>query len=174
MIKPVTDPLATGIASAPRQHTEPGLEGRSVDEESFLLSTRRTRLSFQRTRMSADRTLMSIIRTALSLIGFGFTIYQFFRALRESPGDVSLLRAEAARNFGIALVSLGLALLTLGIFGHIRFMTDLRQEHDVMVHERLIPAERFPYSVTLAIAVLLFALGLVAVISMVLRAGPLH
>jgi putative membrane protein len=67
----------------------PGLEGRSAEDTSFQLSSRRTRLSFQRTRMSADRTLMSIIRTALSLIGFGFTIFQFFRFLRHST-DVAV------------------------------------------------------------------------------------
>lgn len=81
-----------------------------TDAASMELSSRRTGMSFQRTRMSADRTLMSIIRTALSLIGFGFTIYQFFGHMLEVPG--SGLRPHEPRNFGVALVALGMVLLT--------------------------------------------------------------
>src|SRR5208282_5978427 len=69
---------------------------------STELASRRTGMSFQRTRMSADRTLMSIIRTSLSLIGFGFTIFQLFEKLRDAQ---VLRRAEAPRNFGIALAA---------------------------------------------------------------------
>jgi Cu/Ag efflux protein CusF len=72
---------------------------RPAGSQSFLLGSRRTRLSFQRTRMSADRTLMSIVRTAPSLIGFGFTIFHFFRRLRESAG-AQVVPVGAARNFG--------------------------------------------------------------------------
>lgn len=155
--------------------TMPELEVRSVDELSFGLSSRRTRLSFQRTRMSADRTLMSIVRTALSLIGFGFTIYQFFRALRQSNVvSEAVLHPEAARNFGAALVIVGILLLMLGIIGHVRFMLELRRDHEQLVHARLIPADAFPYSVTLAVSVLLLLIGLLAFISMVVREGPFH
>jgi len=79
---------------------------------SVELSSRRTGMSFQCTRMSADRTLMSVIRTSLSLIGFGFTIAQFFEKLRNA-GTIS--SAAAPRNFGLALVFLGVALLVMGI-----------------------------------------------------------
>lgn len=152
---------------------QPRLEGRNVDELSFLLSSRRTRLSFQRTRMSTDRTLMSIVRTALSLIGFGFTIFQFFHTLRSSDDTAGLLRPEAPRNFGIALVVLGVLLLTFGIGGHVRFMLEFRKEHDALVRERLIPHDVVPYSVTLAIGILLWCLGLFAIFHMSMRAGPL-
>ncbi|HZD94664.1 MAG TPA: DUF202 domain-containing protein [Candidatus Sulfotelmatobacter sp.] len=67
------------------------------DIATAQMSSRRTELSLHRTRMSADRTLMSIIRTALSLIGFGFTIFQFFRYLRQS-GRAAQLPVTAARN----------------------------------------------------------------------------
>src|SRR5262249_40058156 len=73
-------------------------------------SSRRPSLAFQRTRMSADRTLMSIIRTSLALIGFGFTIFQFFRYLRESVGAEQIIRGYAPRNFGLALVLLGVGM----------------------------------------------------------------
>src|SRR5262249_13327773 len=92
------------------------------------LASRRTALAFQRTRMSADRTLMAVIRTSLSLIGFGFTIYQFFRYLRETAGAPQLLRREAPHNFGLALVILGVVMLSLGIWKHVAFMLELRAE----------------------------------------------
>ncbi|MGH7466711.1 MAG: YidH family protein [Longimicrobiales bacterium] len=140
------------------------------DDPSVFLSSRRTRLSFQRTRMSADRTLMSIIRTALSLLGFGFTIYQFFRFLRESVN--ASLRPEAARNFGFALVLLGVLMLFFGIVGHIRFMVELRRDHTHLVDEHIIPHDRFPFSVTLGAALLLLLIGVLAILSMMGRAGP--
>jgi putative membrane protein len=141
------------------------------DDPSVYLSSRRTRLSFQRTRMSADRTLMSIIRTALSLIGFGFTIFQFFHYLRESV-DPSV-RGQAARNFGLALVLLGVLLLTFGIIGHVRFMLELRRDHAQLVDEAYIPHDQFPFSITLAAAVLLLLVGVLAIFSM-LGNGPFH
>jgi putative membrane protein len=152
----------------------PDLDGRNVEQLSFLLSSRRTRLSFQRTRMSADRTLMSIMRTSLSLIGFGFTIYQFFRHLHDVGVASTVLPAEAARNFGTGLVLIGVVLLGIGIGGHVRFMLDLREEHEQLLRDHLLPGDRLPYSVTLAVALLLLLLGLVAIIGMLWRLGPLH
>jgi putative membrane protein len=135
------------------------------------LAARRTGMSFQRTRMSADRTLMSVIRTALSLIGFGFTIFQFFGKLRDSR----LLeeRAHAPRNFGLALVTLGITLLVLGIVYHTRFMLELRRTRTEMTAEGLIHGQsRFPPSMTLVTAVLLLLVGVVAIVSMLQRSGP--
>src|SRR5262245_27479470 len=110
-----------------------------VNLMSAELTSRRTALAFQRTRMSADRTLMAVIRTSLSLIGFGFTIYQFFRYLRETAGGLQLLRIEAPRNFGVALVALGVGLLFLGIWKHIAFMLELRAERKTFVDQGFIP-----------------------------------
>jgi putative membrane protein len=139
------------------------------------LASRRTTLAFQRTRMSADRTLMAVIRTSLSLIGFGFTIYQFFGYLRETAGAMQLLRSEAPRNFGLALVILGVVMLSLGIWRHIAFMLELRAEKKTFEDRELIPGDdRFPISITLVTATLLWVIGLVALIGMAMRAGPFH
>src|SRR4029077_8488037 len=101
---------------------------------STELSSRRTGMSFQRTRMSADRTLMSVIRTSLSLIGFGFTIYQIF----QKAHDAQILKSSAApRNFGEALVFLGIGMLLLGIGYHIAFMMGLRRERERLKAEGL-------------------------------------
>src|SRR5262245_35180311 len=98
----------------PQQPTGSPVTSKSgSDSISVELSARRTGMSFQRTRMSADRTLMSVIRTALSMISFGFTIFQFFQHLVES-GTLSGGR-HASRNFGLALVLLGVRMLVFGI-----------------------------------------------------------
>ena len=137
---------------------------------STELSARRTGMSFQRTRMSADRTLMSVIRTSLSLIGFGFTIFQMFQRLHEAK---VMQHAQAPRNFGVALVLLGITMLVLGIVYHARFMLALRRERHQMKADGLIHGEsRFPVSMTLIVALLLLLVGLLAIVSMVFSVGP--
>jgi len=93
---------------------------------SSELSANRTAMSFERTAMSNHRTLLSMLRTSLSLIGFGFTIFQFFKALSSDFIGGNFPQA-AARNIGMAMVILGLALLILGIWDHWRAMTALRE-----------------------------------------------
>ena len=144
--------------------------GWTGDDVSVELSSRRTGMSFQRTRMSADRTLMSVIRTSLSLIGFGFTIFQMFQKLRDADIVTS---AAAPRNFGEALVLLGIAMLVLGIGYHVVFMLGLRNERERMKEAGLIHAESgYPVSLTLIVAVLLLAIGIMAILSMWLHVGP--
>jgi inner membrane protein YidH len=134
------------------------------------LASRRTGMSFQRTRMSADRTLMSIIRTSLSLIGFGFTIAQVFQKLREQ--DV-ITKAAAPRNFGLALVALGIVMLILGIIYHLQFMMGLRHMRASMKAEGLIHGESvFPASLTLITAFVLLVIGVAAIASIVFHVGP--
>lgn len=129
------------------------------------MSMRRTGMSFQRTRMSADRTLMSIIRTALSLIGFGFTIYQAFEKLRDAG---VIQHAAAPRNFGLALICIGVLLLAGGIVQHARYATELRGVRAEMGAEGLVHNEtRFPVSMTFICAVILFLVGIAAGASIV-------
>lgn len=140
------------------------------DRISVELSARRTGMSFQRTRMAADRTLMAVIRTSLSLIGFGFTIFQVFQRLYEAK---VLQRGQAPRNFGMALVLLGITMLVLGIVYHGQFMLELRRQRQQMRADRLVHGEsRFPVSMTLIVAVLLLLIGLLAIVSMVFSVGP--
>jgi putative membrane protein len=137
----------------------------TTDEKSVELSSRRTGMSFQRTRMSADRTLMSIIRTALSLISFGFTIFQVFKKMQDSK--ILEGGGNEPRNFGIALVLLGMVMLTLGIVYHIDYMRGLRAERVRMIEQGLVHGEsKYPVSLTLITAALLWLLGLVAAASM--------
>jgi putative membrane protein len=140
------------------------------DRISVELSARRTGMSFQRTRMSADRTLMSVIRTSLSLISFGFTIFQVFQKLRDAG---TLAHAAAPRNFGVALVALGIVMLVVGIIYHVQFMLGLRNERAAMKADGLIHAESgYPVSFTLVTALILLVIGLAAIFSMVFDIGP--
>lgn len=151
---------------------EPVTRQSNPDEISVELSSRRTGMSFQRTRMSADRTLMSVIRTSLSLIGFGFTIFQVFQKLRENG---TITHAAAPRNFGIALVLLGIVMLIGGIIYHVQFMLHLRGQRAAMIVDGLVHGESsFPVSLTLITACLLLAIGVVAIVSMVFHIGPFN
>src|SRR5262245_51621068 len=129
-------------------------------------------MAFQRTRMAADRTLMAVIRTSLSLIGFGFTIFQFFSKLQA--GNVLRPDSGTAKNFGLSLVGLGVILLTIGIWYHVRFMLGLRARRHEMTNVGLVHAQsEYPVSDTLIVAVLLFMIGLFAVVGIVFGWGPL-
>jgi len=144
----------------------------SNTERSFELASRNTGLAYQRTRLAADRTLMAVIRTALSLIGFGFTISEIFRNLKEN--GVIKAGAGASHHFGIALVLLGIAMLVIGIVYHGQLMLALRGARNRMVADGLIRGESpFPTSFTFITAIVLLAIGLVAIISMVFQTGPL-
>ena len=113
---------------------------------------------------------MAVIRTALSLIGFGFTIFQFFQRLKEQ--DV-ISRAGAPRNFGSALVLLGILMLVFGILYHVQFMLGLRHLRESMREEGLIHGESiFPVSLTLLTALILLAIGIAAIMSMAFHVGP--
>ncbi len=141
-----------------------------MSEPQTELSMRRTGMSFQRTRLSADRTLMSVMRTSLSLISFGFTIFQFFQKAKVQ----GLVTQDAApRNFGVALVLIGILMLVIGIMYHIQFMWGLRTERNAMVAEGVLHGEsKFPPSMVLIVATLLLLIGIVAIVSMLFQVGP--
>lgn len=139
----------------------------ALSDRRTEMSMRRTGMSFQRSRMSADRTLMSVIRTSLSLIGFGFTIYQVFEKMREA-GVVH--HAAAPRNFGVALIGLGILILAGGLAQHIRYSLDLRHTRAAMASEGLIHGTSpFPVSVTFVVALALMLLGVAAIAGIVFR-----
>ena len=144
--------------------------GEKPDHISVELSSRRTDMSFLQTRMTADQTLMSVIRTSLALISFGFAMYEFFTRLT----DQKMLTATAApRNFGIALVYLGVGMIAVGIAFHIQFMWRLRRERQEMRAAGLLHDENgFPLSFTLVVAFLLLLLGVGAIVSVSFGVGP--
>jgi putative membrane protein len=145
--------------------------GAQIQSVSDELSARRTGMSFQRTRLSAERTLMSVIRTSLSLIGFGFTIFQFFRHMQTEK--VFHGPTQAPRNFGAALIYLGVGILIIGIVYHAQFMVGLRRMRNEMAVQGLIRAQSgFPVSFTLIAAIVLLLIGLAAIGSLTFHVGP--
>jgi putative membrane protein len=119
-------------------------------------------LGYERTRLAADRTLMAWIRTAVSMIGFGFTIYKFFQYLLET-NLTGRLTHYAPRNFGIALVGLGMILIALAIIEYILFLRDLS----------LRTGQKFPISMALVSAILLSIVGVLVLINLLFQMGPI-
>lgn len=151
--------------TTPQLHDDPLFKDASSE-----LAARRTGMAFQRTRLAADRTLMAVIRTSLSLISFGFTIHKVFEGLKESG---AIAHAASGRNFGVALVLLGVVMLVIGIGYHAWFMLALRRQRRTMAADGLVYGESpFPPSMTLITAILLLILGVVAILSMTLHMGP--
>jgi putative membrane protein len=136
------------------------------------ISPREVDNSFQTTRMNAEQSLMGTIRTALSLIGFGFTIFQFFKQLQKLEGAEQVLRQNAARNLGLTLAVVGVMLLVLGVIQHYRFMRELSRERRDVLGEAFVKSKPFPFSINMAAAVVLAGVGLLAILSMLVRIGP--
>lgn len=157
----------TDYMSEEQRMEESAESSKNAKDISLLLSKHNTSLSFQRTRLSADRTLMSVIRTALSLIGFGFTIFQFFRSLREIEG-IKIDPTMGARKVGLAMVGLGIFMLLLGIIYHSFFMLQVRRERQRLDEKGLIiEHDKFPVSMTLIVALLLLLLGVIVILTMI-------
>lgn len=149
-------------------------KGRDIGSDpGVALSAARTINSFQRTRLSAERTMMSVIRTSTALIGFGFTIYSFFQELStERVGDGHLSRATAA-NFGLALILLGILILSISMVGDHRFRVNMSRQRDELIRDGLLPAgDRFPQSRTFLLAFLVLLIGVFALLAILTGFGP--
>jgi len=117
---------------------------------------RSTQLAFDRTWVAYERTMLAWVRTAISLITFGFSVYKFFEILRESGAPQSHLLG--ARQFGIILVSLGLASLGLATLEYRQNIQRLGREY-----------EGRPRSLAVIVAALVSVLGVVAISLMIFR-----
>lgn len=136
------------------------------------LSSNRTAMSLERTGMSVDRTLMSVERTSLSLIGFGFTIFQFFHTLQNKFLD-GALHVAAPRRFGLALIAVGILLLTLGIITHIKGVRGLKARRARLIAMNLLhPAQPEHVTPAMLSAILLLGIGVLAIASVTFRIGP--
>ena len=139
----------------------------------------RSRLELQLAGLSADRTLLAVILTALGLISSGFVSFQLFQELhgaRALSGG-----STGARNFGVALVCLGVVLLLLGSVQHLWLWRELRQasrQQAAGIPSAATPdppsslATRSPPSLNLISAALLLSVGLAALLSMLAGVGP--
>ena len=96
---------------------------KSEDGQEALKADVNTRLALDRTFLAHERTLMGWIRTSGSLISFGFTIYNFFLYMASIEGKATQ-RAFGPREFALAMIGLGIAVLGLAAIQHGR---DIRQ-----------------------------------------------
>lgn len=123
------------------------------------LSSNQTTLGFERTMMSGNRTLMSIVRTSLAMIGFGFTIYTVFQKAYEQK--ILRLNSQSARNFGLALVLMGVVFLVMGIWSNVRFQHETKAHYARLQRLEIVRGTLHQSATpTLAIAGALLLLGM--------------
>lgn len=128
-------------------------EMRSAEMPEFNTATR---LAFERTRVAYERTLMAWVRTGTSLITFGFSVYKFFQL--ETTGKELGAPLLGSRGFALVLIGLGLLALVLGAFEYRREMVAMRTQYPLM-----------PKSMTGMLAMLIAALGVLALVAVLLR-----
>lgn len=85
-----------------------------------------TRLAYDRTWLAYERTMQAWIRTAASLITFGFSVYKLIDIVAPPSSRQRLL---GPREFGTALVCIGLAALVFAAIDSRRSIRLLRQEY---------------------------------------------
>ena len=112
----------TSDAKTPPTSTELAIQRTDLADD-------RTRLAVTRTIAALDRTLMAWVRTATSLISFGFTIYKFFQALRESQKAVEIHHLLGPRGVGLVMIGLGVGSLVWALIDYKAQMKDLHQDY---------------------------------------------
>jgi putative membrane protein len=116
-----------------------------------------TRLALDRTRLAYERTLMAWVRTATALISFGFTIYKFFQYLRDEQAPITD-GAIGPRGFALTMIAIGLTALLLATIEHRQHRQKLAKEFGPQ-----------PYSLAAFVAVLIGVLGVLGLVSVLLR-----
>jgi putative membrane protein len=117
-----------------------------------------TALAVERTRLAHERTLMAWVRTSVSLISFGFTIYKFFQYLRENAEGNPAASALNPRRFGMSMIVVALFMLVVAAVQHRRDLKLLDARYG-----------RGPGSLATTVAILVFALGILAFVGVLLR-----
>ena len=116
-------------------------------------------LAVERTVMAAERTLMSWTRTSISLISFGFTLYKFLQYM-QGEGKATTTDPNGPRNFGLALILIGVFALTAASIQY-------RQ-----LQKKVKPEKKYPLSLSVAVAWAIILLGFFALINIVFQLGP--
>jgi putative membrane protein len=118
-----------------------------------------TRLAAERTRLAYERTLMAWVRTAVSMITFGFTIYKFFQLeLGERASHQG--QVMGPRGFALTMIGIGLTALLTSTIQHRQRLRALRAE---------LGENGAPLSVAMLVAGLFSFLGLLALVTVILR-----
>jgi uncharacterized membrane protein YidH (DUF202 family) len=156
---------ALGYASRRVRATSEGRDvvvgERKTTPEVAPQSPDRTALAKFRTQLALDRTTLAWIRTTLTMATFGFGTVAFFRSLREkSPTPDVVHLHQSAIRFGVSLVVLGTVSTVLAGASHWLTLRRLRRDEPLTLTQ---------WPVSIAVAVLLSVLGLVALWAVVDR-----
>lgn len=127
-----------------------------TDQTKPAGAVNRTDLAYDRTNLAHERTLMAWVRTATSLIAFGFTVYKFFEL--EEEGKPIIHNVIGPRFFAMFMIAIGLFSLVLATIEHRWYKNQLKQE-DIKI----------PFSLAGLVAGLISILGIVAMVSVILR-----
>lgn len=148
--------------------TEPSND--PLEAPAFELASRQASLAFERTLVSIDQALLSTIRASLSLIGFGFAMFLF---LNQMSGEFGVSLRVPARNFGLSLVVMGVALVSIGLVDHHRRFTALRAQMEDLHRRKLLkePCPRRRAAVAIMGLMLLLS-GLLVILGVAVRIGP--
>ena len=142
----------------------------SIDEEATGVQTTASsrtsarvsndEMALGRTRMASERTLMAWIRTALSMIAFGFTLYKFLQVMQQQS-PVPVLRPNAPRNVGLALVGIGTFAVIVACIQHWKYLRKLSPDQPYR-----------PWDLASIVGILIGLLGILIFVSIVRTAGP--
>jgi putative membrane protein len=117
-------------------------------------------MALQRTVMASERTFMAWSRTALSFISFGFAIP---KVLERIEAKERLLGDHGPKIFGITMILLGVFILAVSSLQHGSMVKRTRLDH-----QRSFASTGLSF----AVALVLFVIGLLAVLSLALNIGP--
>ena len=104
---------------------------------------------------------MAWVRTAVSLISFGFTIYKFFQGLRDAQEIGGPHRMFGPREYALVMIGLGVGSLVLASIQHRNEMKKLTEQYSQYGTP--------PRSTSMAVATVVGALGIIALILVILR-----
>jgi putative membrane protein len=138
------------VASAPTP-THP-----SISEPAGSRLDTGTRLAFERTFLAHERTQLAWVRTSLALISFGFAIAKLFQYLHEQRPEKAPPMGSA--TVGMLMIAIGLVALVIASVQHHHALRALREE-----------CPGLPRSLAYVTAVLIAALGIVALGAAILR-----
>lgn len=134
------------------------------------LAHERTDLAMDRNDLAGERTLMAWCRTSLAMIAFGFTIGKLRNILRKSEckgilGNTHTVRIKTSAYFLWGFLLVAFFLVALGTAASL--VTAFKHDRRVPAINAMGPGQQF--SVTFIEALLLAAVGRIALTSLVMQ-----